>query len=291
MPYKPCNAITDQSGAALISIVGLLLGLVTFALWMTSSTLLDEYRVQRNTIAFERAMNQLQNEMTALTAQLHKSNNSLNPPLNKAINSSVVSNHYQGNNHQPITVFTITLEHTAPEITIQQQYVRYPALLQLPSKAKIPSGTPDTLVKLFNRTASTLLPNNFSAPSINANCNNRISAVVIWINGHCNIKQGTIMSNPQVPVLIIVQNGDLVLEDGVILYGLVIILANRTPHFIPTVTIMPSAQLHGGVTSNTPVNSILQGRLEFNLDTLKTLQNLSELQKIHPIPGSWHDFN
>ena len=292
MPFKSHYYLfAHQSGAALISIVGLLLGLITFALWMTSSTLLDEYKVQRNTIAFDVAMNQLQNEMNAITAQLHLSDEWQKTPVNTSTTASVISHQYLGNQNQIVTVFSITLTHIKPAISIKQQFVRYSALLQLPAAIDIPNGTSNTIERLFNRTSTTLSPHDFVAPSVSTHCNTLDSAPVIWVTGHCNINHGTIVSSVLAPVLIVIENGDLVIEDGVNLHGLVVIIANDNSHNIPTVTLKPSAVLKGGITSNITINTLLHGQLLFDVNILTTLQNLSALQKIQPIPGSWHDFN
>ena len=288
MLFSSCYPLKHQSGGVLISIVGLLLGLVTFALWVTSTMLLGEYKVQNKNIAFNTAMNQLQSDMRHITAQLHLSDIRQNN-LNSETTVLMTTSQYQAKNNQPVTLFNVTLKHVSVPITIHQQFVRYSALLHLPAKVDIPNGNPDTLNALFNRTVTTLSPHYFVAPGITSNCNEIAHLAVLWINGDCKIKQGKQIGSTQEPVLIIIKNGDLYIEADVHLYGLVVML--NSPGKVRTVTLMPSAFLYGGITSATTISALLHGHFELDLDVLKTLQRRAELRKIQPVPGSWHDFN
>jgi len=280
----------QQAGAMLLSVVGLLLGLMSFALWVTSSLLNSEIQVQQKAIDFDLALHRLLNEMRYLTASLQTAENS--PALTGRFSNALVDvDEYIGRGDHLVRVYSITLDSPTLGMAITQQFVQYSALLQLPNHTNIHTHDPQLLSYLFNRSLSTFSAHYFASALIANSCNNVTDSPVLWVRGNCNISGERSLGSAEDPVLVIIENGHLSIEDDGQLFGLVVIVSKDDNLFYPSVTLSPSSTLHGAIGATVPLNPKVEGKITFDTNILQQLQRAPALSKIHPIPGSWHDFN
>jgi len=293
-------------GAVLMSVVGILLSLITLALWATSSLLTSEFQASKRSIAYNEVMNILHNDITQLTEQLRTSEDwqqtaSLFP------RASVSATHYVGSDSQHLALFSVAMTHRVTSLFIRQDFLRYPAIVRLPATGVATGATSNILPHLFERHHSDFTPMYFPEPRITNNCDGLTHHLVVWVRGSCHISGSETIGSASHPVLLVIEKGDFTLDAHAQIYGLVVILsetsapagssASATSSTIPITVASPvaniasSAKLVGAMVSNEEVTRVFHGHIDFNLSVLRALQQSSGLQKMQPIPGSWHDFN
>ncbi len=299
-------------GAALLSVVGILLSLITLALWATSSLLTSEFQASKRSIAYNEVMNILHNDVTQLSEQLRTSED-WQQTASLFTRASVSATHYVGRDSQHLTLFSVDMTHPVTSLFIRQGFLRHPALVRLPATSVVTGATSNILLHLFERHHRDFTPMYFPEPRITNNCDNLTHHLVFWVRGSCNITDGETIGSASHPVLLVIEKGDFSLDAHAQIYGLVVILSetsaptssshslpsspsatySATPITVvsPVATIASSAKLVGAMVSNEDVTRVFHGHIDFNLSVLRALQQSSGLQKMQPIPGSWHDFN
>jgi len=286
------------NGAVLLSVVGILLSLITLALWATNSLLTSEFQASKRSIAYVEVMNTLHNDMTQLTEQLRTSED-WQQTASLFARASVTATHYSGRDTQYLTLFTVSMTHPVTSLFIRQGFLRHPAIVRLPANGVITGATNAILPHLFERHYSNFTPMFFPKPRIANDCDDLTRHLVFWVRGDCHISPSEIIGSASQPVLLVVEKGDFTLDTHAQIYGLVVILgdtsvpssSSSSSHpVIPVATIASSAKLEGAMVSNEEVSRVFHGHINFNLSVLRTLQQSSGLQKMQPIPGSWHDF-
>ncbi|MFY0668291.1 MAG: hypothetical protein JXQ95_09685 [Alteromonas stellipolaris] len=299
-------------GAVLLSVVGILLSLITLVLWATSSLLTSEFQASKRSIAYNEVMNILHNDVTQLTEQLRTSEDWQQTAglFNRA---SMSATHYVGRDSQHLTLFSVTMTHPVTSLFIRQDFLRHPAIVRIPATGVVTGATNSILPHLFERHQRDFTPMYFPEPHITDDCDELTRHFVFWVRGSCHISGSETIGSASQPVLLVIEKGDFTLDAHAQIYGLVVILSETsTPtsssHSSPSITsatssaplitavspvatIASSAKLVGAMVSNEEVTRVFHGHIDFNLSVLRALQQSSGLQKMQPIPGSWHDFN
>ncbi|PTC00877.1 hypothetical protein C9975_05180, partial [Thalassospira xiamenensis] len=127
-----------------------------------------------------------------------------------------------------------------------------------------------------------------------ANCDNLSSAPsgLLWVAGDCNVSSNTIVGSMAEPVVLIVQDGDLRMNGGAEVNGLVLSFTTPEdttgPHEL---TMNGGAVVNGAVLANHPAN-LANGTLtvRFDGDVLANITNNDAFRRVSRVGGSWHDF-
>lgn len=282
-----------QSGAILLAVVGLLVGLMSTALWVSYSAMLNEMKIQQHEITLEHTKIAMQNEMNMLTEKLRIANNWEHV---SSENSAISAYPFLGKDNYPITLFSITVTHETHSLFIRQQFVRYSSLFRLPTSGALIEHNPMMLATLFNQQQPSFSPLNFISPVVIANCSVVPPSNIIWVNGNCEVSADITLGSDASPVLLIIRNGSFTVKSGAVVRGLVVMFeehASNTAIAISPrkVNIHANAALHGAVVSETAIQASLLGDVAFDSTLLATLQRSGSLHKMHPVPGSWNDFD
>ena len=282
--------LKQVKGTVLLSVVGILLSLITLALWATSSLLASEFQANKRSRAYVEVMNTLHNNVTLLIEQLRTSED-WRHTASLFAQASVTATDYVGQGSQHLTLFTVAMVHPATSLFIRQGFLRHPALVRLPNAGKITGASNSILPSLFERHHSRFTPMYFPEPLITSECQNLTSSLVIWVRGDCHIPSSETIGALKHPVLLVVEKGDFTLDTHAQIYGLVVILSDSSMPANAKATIASSAELVGAIVSNEDISTFFDGHINFDISVLRTLQYSSGLQKMQPIPGSWHDFD
>lgn len=153
---------------------------------------------------------------------------------------------------------------------------------------------PDDVIEyIFNVPTDqwTLLRND--ADEVLSNCASlgAVSSGIIWVEGHCYIAASAQVGNNTDPVILIVADGDLTLNSGAMITGLV--LSFRKPATLTDydIFITAGASVTGGVVANHFLGHA-NGSLYvvYHRDVLTQLQKHSAFQHVARVPGSWRDY-
>lgn len=118
---------------------------------------------------------------------------------------------------------------------------------------------------------------------------NEASSGLFWIDGHCSVPANHRIGAADKPLALIVAGGDLSLELGSRLYGLVIVLP--ATGMTAQIELSESAILHGALVSAGALRVSGSGALVHDVPLLQSLVQLREgLIALAPIPGSWRDW-
>ena len=132
------------------------------------------------------------------------------------------------------------------------------------------------------------------------NCNqlNDATTGLVWVSGDCNINVNAVISSPQQPVILVIEDGDLILNGNAQLFGLVYLLdtkscATNLLAQCSKVTLGGNAQIQGALISHADIE--LSGAnfgIRFNHDILSKMEELEmeQYSTIEYLPGSWKDF-
>ncbi|MDC8832738.1 PilX N-terminal domain-containing pilus assembly protein [Alteromonas gilva] len=117
------------------------------------------------------------------------------------------------------------------------------------------------------------------------------SVGLIWVDGDCQLNAGTIVGSATDPVILIVTDGDLTMNGGAEINGMVFSFRKPTTVAAFEVNMLGSARVNGVVASNHPVghangtyNSV------YDANVLDQLQQHDAFQRVARVPGSWRDF-
>lgn len=117
------------------------------------------------------------------------------------------------------------------------------------------------------------------------------SVGLIWVDGTCHLNAGTIVGSAADPVILIVTDGDLTMNGGAEINGMVFSFRKPTTVADFEINMIGGARVNGVVASNHPVghangtyNSV------YDTDVLDQLQQNDAFQRVARVPGSWRDF-
>lgn len=114
---------------------------------------------------------------------------------------------------------------------------------------------------------------------------------LVWIDGDCSINAGNIVGTRTDPVVLIVTDGDLTMNGGAEINGMV--FSFRKPGVVADfeINMIGGALVNGVVASNHPVgHSSGTYNSVFDADVLSNLEQHDAFKRIARIPGSWRDF-
>ena len=153
---------------------------------------------------------------------------------------------------------------------------------------------PDDLLEyIFNVPASqwTLLRN--EADDVLSTCTSLGAATsgFIWVEGHCYITANTLVGNNTNPVILIVADGDLTINSGSMITGLVFSFRKPTTTSNYDIYMTGGARVIGGVIAN-HILGHANGYYHstYHRDVLTRLQQHSSFQRLARVPGSWRDY-
>ncbi|WP_240692221.1 hypothetical protein [Alteromonas portus] len=281
---------SKEQGMAILAIVGILLSVVTFTTIITSQNVQQYYAIQKirqdTKSANAIVKKHLKDVVMALRTQsVSTVLNTLNKPF---LSTTVHTESLEGVEQQPLTQYEVSISHNAENIKIKANFLRYPALLRLPTAAQLFSWDSQVTHRLFNRSVANLsavfFPNSVTATS----CHSLVDATVYWINGDCVLTQSDLTHTSSLaPVLIIVVDGNLTINANTHFFGLIVMLSTNAS--IQTLDLAHSSSIEGAFVSNTQLQSQIDGLLTPSVQVLKALQADTEIAKIIPVPGTWYD--
>ncbi|RDV29324.1 hypothetical protein DXV75_02420 [Alteromonas aestuariivivens] len=111
----------------------------------------------------------------------------------------------------------------------------------------------------------------------------------IWVTGNCSLPADTQLGSEQEPVLILIKNGSLEMQQGAVIFGLVVSLRHDSG-FSYGLSMSVNAKIKGALLVNHSMSEDSAITIEYAPDLLANLQNHPDLQRLLPLPGSWRDF-
>ncbi|AWL12666.1 hypothetical protein HMF8227_02213 [Saliniradius amylolyticus] len=114
---------------------------------------------------------------------------------------------------------------------------------------------------------------------------------LVWVNGDCSINSNTQVGSSDDPVILIVTDGDITMNGGASLYG--ILFSFRKPGVTADfeIDMAGGAYTYGSVASNHPVgNSSGTYNAVYDADVLATIDQHDAFKRVARVPGSWRDF-
>ncbi|MCU7555725.1 hypothetical protein OCL06_14125 [Alteromonas sp. ASW11-19] len=117
------------------------------------------------------------------------------------------------------------------------------------------------------------------------------SVGLIWVDGDCSLNANVTVGSIQDPVILVVTDGDLIMNGGAEINGMVFSFKKPTTVGNFELDMVGSARVNGVVASNHPVghangtyNSV------YDADVLESLEQNDAFQRVAIVPGSWRDF-
>jgi hypothetical protein len=125
------------------------------------------------------------------------------------------------------------------------------------------------------------------------NCNTlgAASRGLIWVDGDCSLNANVVVGSVNNPVILIVTDGDLTMNGGATINGIVFSFRKPGVIFDFEINMLGGARVNGVVASNHPVghangtyNSV------YDSEVLAELKVNDAFQRVARVPGSWRDF-
>ena len=143
---------SKEQGMAILAIVGILLSVVTFTTIITSQNVQQYYAIQKirqdTKSANAIVKKHLKDVVMALRTQsVSTVLNTLNEPF---LSKTVHTESLEGVEQQPLTHYEVSISHNSENIKIKANFLRYPALLRLPTAAQLFSWDSQVTHWLFN---------------------------------------------------------------------------------------------------------------------------------------------
>ena len=110
-------------------------------------------------------------------------------------------------------------------------------------------------------------------------------ASFIWITGHCRIRAKQMVGSRAAPVLLVVENGHLELEDQASIFGMVVSLRVNN-QFSWKVKMAENTKIIGSLLINHPTSSDSHFNVVYDHALLRQLQRSPALQQLAVIPGT-----
>lgn len=281
-----------QQGMAVLTIVAILLSAITFATLSTSQKVQQYYAIEKVRQHTENSQVMLKQHIRGIASALRTQSVSsvLNTINNTNFLTTIQVDELEGAQHQPLTHYEISVSHDTENIKYKAKFLRYPALLRIPTPAQQFSWDSELTQWLFNRDVTALSADFFPSSITATQCHNIVPASIYWIDGNCVLDSSALShsSNSQ-PTLLFVVNGDVSLSANTHFYGLIVMLSTTSSSY--TLNVSASATVTGAYVSNAPIYSNINGIIAPSPALLKTLQAHTALAKIIPIPGAWYDID
>lgn len=289
---KPYFSQARQQGVAVLTVVAILLSVVTFSTITTSQSVQQYYAIQKVRQDNESASAVLKKHLkeVAIALRTQSVSTTLNATNKPFLSTTVHKESLKGIGQQPLTLYEISVSHNVENIKFKANFLRYPALLRLPTATQVFSWDSQLTHWLFNRSVTELGATFFPDSVTAAHCDNLVEASVYWINGDCVLTQGDLThASNLAPVLLIVVDGNLTLSANTHFSGLIVMLSTNAA--IQELHLANSSSIKGAYVSNTQLQSHVDGLISPSSQVLKTLQAGTHMAKIIPVPGTWYDVN
>ena len=289
---KPHFQKGKQQGMAVLAIVAILLSVVTFTTITTSQNVQQYYAIQKirqdSVSSHEILKKHLKSVATALRTQsISTALSTTNKPF---LSTTVHKESLTGDEQQPLTHYEVSVSHSTESIKYKANFLRYPALLRLPTTAQLFSWDSQLTLWLFNRSvaelSSAFFPNSVTA----SDCQNLLDATVYWINGDCALTYSDLThTSSSAPTLLIVVDGNLTISENTHFFGLIVMLS--TSAATHELHLAHSSSIEGAFVSNAQLQQQISGLLIPSAQVLRNLQTGTQLAKIIPVPGTWYDID
>ena len=124
------------------------------------------------------------------------------------------------------------------------------------------------------------------------NCNTlTVEKGLIWVNGDCDVAANVQVGSVATPVILIVENGDLILQNGANITGLVFVLQTPASILSHDVFMASSSLLTGALVANQKLGrSGGKFRVLYEHNVLELLRSDVLFSRVAKVPGSWQDF-
>lgn len=126
-----------------------------------------------------------------------------------------------------------------------------------------------------------------------ANCDSLQVATtgLVWIDGDCSLNAGTVVGTTDDPVILIVTDGDITMNGGATINGIVFSFRKPSTILDFEVNMIGGATVNGTVASNHPVGHA-NGTYNavYDADVLSSIETGEAFQRVARVPGSWRDF-
>lgn len=117
------------------------------------------------------------------------------------------------------------------------------------------------------------------------------STGLLWVDGNCTINSNTIIGSPDDPVVLVIADGNLKMNGGAQINGMVFPFRKPTTVADFDIDMVGSARVNGVVASNHPVgNSGGTYNSVYDAEVLQGLRLSDAFQRVAIVPGSWRDF-
>ncbi|MFT5312402.1 MAG: hypothetical protein ACI8Z9_000880, partial [Paraglaciecola sp.] len=153
---------------------------------------------------------------------------------------------------------------------------------------------PDDLMEyLFNIPSSEWLTLRSEADQTLGDCTSLdlLSLGLIWIDGGCSLNAGTIVGSTADPVILVVTDGDITMNGGAIINGIVFSFRKPGTTTDFDLSMIGGARVNGVLASNHPVG-LSSGTYNavYDADVLAQIKAHDAFQRTARVPGSWRDF-
>ncbi|GAB3034342.1 pilus assembly PilX family protein [Bowmanella dokdonensis] len=117
------------------------------------------------------------------------------------------------------------------------------------------------------------------------------SVGLIWVDGNCSVNANTIIGSLANPVILIVTDGDITMNGGAELNGILFSFRKPTTVNPFEINMIGGARVNGVVASNHPVGHA-NGTYNavYDADVLSSIEEHDAFRRVGRIPGSWRDF-
>ena len=281
-----------QQGMAVLTIVAILLSVVTFSTITTSQNVQQYYAIQkiRQDSVSSRAILKKQLKRVAMALRTKSISTVLSTTNKPNLSTTVHEESLKGDEQQLLTHYEVSVSHSTESIKYKANFLRYPALLRLPTTAQLFSWDSQLTHWLFNRNVAELTSAFFPNSVTASHCQNLVDATVYWINGDCALTYSDVLhTSSSAPTLLIVVNGDLTISANTHFFGLIVMLS--TTAATHKLHLAPSSSIEGAFVSNVQLQMQISGLLTPSAQVLRNLQAGTEMGKIITVPGTWYDID
>jgi len=282
---KGGNAPRHSQGIVVLSLTLIIMAVCALILASATSLMKEEARLQKADTDYQLAMFEVERIVKSIAEQIR-----LKVPTTdldkQGYGVHITTQIETARNGQPITIANISVSHATLNVSVRQRYVNFPMLFSLPTHS-VNTNSPTFMEAMFNTPMAQLVPSHFPAHSADTNCSALTPSSIYWIVGNCVLSDNTVLGSPSAPVLLLVENGDMTFGEHVTLHGLVVLYDSTS--FSATLTLPPTANIHGAVVTNRAISQHILGAITFDVDNLQQLRDLPALQKSHSVRGSWYD--
>lgn len=276
-----------QRGLFIISSVLVLLSIAAFTLTSVTVAVNDFQAVREAIGVTQDHYFDTKKEMRNISSQLRTQPFETVTLSNTSIAHTVVSSDYYGGDFQAVKAFDITLHHAKTNTKVKQRFLRYPSFIKVPTLLQATTPDINLTQRLFNRSASALVPTYFPLSVVASSCTDLDEASMHWINGDCELNNNDVdHSDSANPMLLVIKNGHLTVLNGTSFYGVIILLSDDGN--IYSAKVKHGASIKGALTSSQIITLQNDGAVTYSPHVLRTVQQAPKLAKIIAVPGSWH---